>query len=140
MVNELGNENIQHDIVQNIAQCLSGASCENVNVYNVENIYDYVDFCIIATVRSEVQKRGIVERLAHFFFEQRQDFYSQQCRIKVKAQKHEQGWLLIDLYDIIIHLMNEDTRGFYQLEKLWFNAQRIFFAENKHVSVPCVDS
>ncbi len=137
MANELDsldNDKINDfSLVQSIGEFLCDASCENVNGYCVKDIYDYVDFCIIATVRSEVHKRGVVDRLARFCVERKLDFYSRQCRIKTKTQSgDEQGWLLIDFYDIVIHLMHEDTRDFYQLEKLWFNAQHIFSFENEH--------
>jgi ribosome-associated protein len=30
-----------------------------------------------------------------------------------------EGWMVIDLGDIVVHLFSPDQRNYYQLEKLW---------------------
>jgi ribosome-associated protein len=37
----------------------------------------------------------------------------------------EGNWILIDCADLIVHVFNEDTRRFYDLERLWGRAARI---------------
>ena len=35
--------------------------------------------------------------------------------------KESNDWVLIDLGDLIVHLMRKETREFYDLEKFWGN-------------------
>lgn len=37
---------------------------------------------------------------------------------KLEGESKE-GWMVVDLGDIVVHLMSPDQRDYYQLEKLW---------------------
>jgi ribosome-associated protein len=35
------------------------------------------------------------------------------------------GWILLDYFDFVVHIFAPDTRTFYDLERLWGDAERI---------------
>ncbi len=44
----------------------------------------------------------------------------QQYQLHARVEGRPQdGWLLVDLGDVIVHLMSPDRRNYYRLEELW---------------------
>ncbi len=37
----------------------------------------------------------------------------------------EGGWILLDYYDIIVHIFSEESRRFYNIEKIWNDGKTI---------------
>ncbi len=52
------------------------------------------------------------------------DKVREEHKIKVKIEgSPEDGWLLADFGDTILHVFSEDQRAFYDLEELWSAAK-----------------
>lgn len=77
------------------------------------------DYYLIATVNSHGQLKGAVKQLHEYFYEHNID-----CR-GGKKQSEEDNWTLLDCDYFIIHLMTKEARQFYDLEKLWFEAESL---------------
>jgi ribosome-associated protein len=41
---------------------------------------------------------------------------------------HKSEWILLDYFNFIVHIFSRDCRAFYDLERLWGNAERLEFA------------
>ena len=48
----------------------------------------------------------------------------------------ESRWILLDFGDIVIHLFDQDTRSYYDLEHLWAGAKRVPFECGQHIVAP----
>ena len=40
-------------------------------------------------------------------------------------------WVLMDYFDVVVHIFQSEKRAFYKLEELWADAERIDVGENK---------
>ena len=78
---------------------------------DVTKVTDITDRMIIASGRSNRQVKSLAEKVVASAKEQ---------GVKPLGMEGEQGdWVLVDLGDVILHLMHPTTRAYYQLEKLW---------------------
>jgi ribosome-associated protein len=87
----------------------------DVVVFEVSKLTSISDYMVIASGRSKRQ----VNALAESVVEAAKKHGTQPLSVEGKT---EGEWVLVDLGDIIIHIMYPDTREYYQLEKLWSSA------------------
>ncbi|MGH8566616.1 MAG: ribosome silencing factor [Gammaproteobacteria bacterium] len=84
----------------------------DVRVLDVRPLTDITDFMIIASGRSNRQVRALADEVVE------QATLRGMRPLGVEGQ--EQGeWVLVDLGDVVVHVMQPATRDFYQLEQLW---------------------
>jgi ribosome-associated protein len=80
----------------------------------------FTDYFIVCSGRTVRQVRAIVDEV------------QKQLREAGDRPSHVEGyqnaeWVLLDCFDFIVHVFTEDTRRFYDLERLWGNAERVEF-------------
>ncbi|MGB1880711.1 MAG: ribosome silencing factor [Gammaproteobacteria bacterium] len=95
-----------------IAAALDDGKAEDIRQLDVRGMTVITDFMIIATGRSARQVKALCERVREA---------ASSIGVKAVGVEGEQlaEWVLIDLNDVIVHVMQPTARDFYQLEKLW---------------------
>jgi ribosome-associated protein len=84
----------------------------NVKVLDVRKLTDVTDTMIVATGNSDRHVKSIADRLVERCREAGHRPYG------IEGQR-EGEWVLVDLQDLIVHVMLPRIREFYGLEKLW---------------------
>jgi len=96
-----------------VGELLREHNGQNVSVLDLRGINNWTDFFVIATCTSKTHMDGLDRHIKDFCGEKKIDILG-------RSQKNaDDEWRLIDLGQVIIHLMTEKLRNFYDLERLW---------------------
>jgi ribosome-associated protein len=92
---------------------------ENIVILDVRDLSSVTDYFVIASGTSEPHLRAIVEEIT--------DGLREQCDLRpVRTDGSLQGaWVVLDFFDVIVHVMRADARERYDLEGLWGDAARL---------------
>lgn len=100
------------ELLQLVVSSLEDFKADDIQVIDVSGRNPLTERMVIASGKSTRHVKSMAENLV----------------VKSKAKNHqplgvegakEGEWVLVDLNDIIVHLMLPQTRAFYNLEKLW---------------------
>jgi ribosome-associated protein len=92
----------------------------NVVVLDLRNFFIWTDFFVIATVTSSAHLGGLRRHINDWMNEKNMRLLN-----KKQKDRRDDEWDLIDLGNIVIHLMTEKARDFYELENLWSDGKVI---------------
>ena len=91
---------------------LEDLKAQNILVLDIREISDFADWFIIATASSSRNAKAISNKLLD----------------AVKPFKHhlmgiegqeDSEWILVDVGSVVVNIMQQETREFYDLESLW---------------------
>lgn len=100
------------DVVKVVEGALDEMKAVNVKVMNVQKLTDITDTMIIASGNSDRHVRSIADRVIE---------HAKKAGFRPMGVEGERDgeWVLVDLQDVIVHIMLPRVREFYRLENLW---------------------
>src|SRR6185369_7221432 len=102
--------------VQRAAAILLDHKANDVVVLSLKGVSDMTDYFVIASGTSDTHVRSLGELI--------QQELKKEGAIALHVEGTEQGrWVLLDYFDFVVHLFHPTLRNFYQLERLWSDAQ-----------------
>jgi ribosome-associated protein len=103
------------DLAIAAARAAADKQGERVVVLDVRELIVITDYFVIASGGSERQVRTIVDEVERALRE-----------LGVKPVRREgeddRRWVLLDFFDIVVHVFAEEERDYYDLERLWRDA------------------
>ena len=92
---------------------------EDIAVLDMREISTVTDYFVIASGASEPHLRAIVDEIRDKL---RQDYHLRPNAVDGTLQA---AWIVLDYFDVIVHVMRADVRDRYDLETLWGDAPRV---------------
>ena len=83
-----------------------------VVVFDVRGLSSLTDFFIICHGDSEPQVKAIVDNIRK----------GTKSKPRHLEGYENQNWILLDYFDVVVHVFKEDERDYYELERLWADA------------------
>lgn len=94
-------------IAVNALEEMKGLDIEVIDTLEKTDVFDAM---IIVTGTSDRHVKSIADKLVTEI---------KSNDLGVLGVEQDRSWVLVDLYDVIVHVMLQETREFYSLEKLW---------------------
>ena len=100
-----------------VIDALEDRKAHTITVLDVHELTDVTDMMVVACGRSTRQVRATAEHVI-------ERSKKAGCQPLGVEGLREGEWVLVDLCDVVLHVMTPETRETYQLEKLWGGAGR----------------
>ncbi len=106
-------------ILKSIVHAIQEKKGEHIVSLDLRRIPEAVaDFFIICEASSQVQVKAIADFVEEYL---KQNLGETPYRHEGMQQAH---WILIDYVNVVVHVMQSETRKFYKLEEMWSDGEK----------------
>lgn len=88
----------------------------DISVMDVRKLTSMTNYMIVASANSSRQAKAVADNV-------REKMKEKGFAIRGTEGEKEGEWVLVDLDDIVVHIMVPATRAYYNLEQLWGEAE-----------------
>ncbi len=114
----MNKPNSSEELVREIVKILDSKKALDITAIQIKDLSTIGDYFVVASGNSGAQVKALAEEV---------DEKLSALGIQPKRVEGYQTclWILMDYYDVIVHIFNKETREFYGLERLWSDAPKM---------------
>ena len=110
------------ELAKRIAVSADDKKAEDIIVLDMREITTLADYFVICNGTSNTQVQAIVRSIEDQLAEEEIE------PIRKEGLESYQ-WVVLDYADVMVHVFDQEQREYYELEKLWGDAERIDWKE-----------
>ena len=103
-------------LARRAAQACLDNKATDVVVLDLKGVSDVADFFVIASGTSDTHVRSTADKVV-------EELEKAGARVHHAEGQTQGRWVLLDFVDIVVHVFHPTLRQFYQLERLWGDAE-----------------
>lgn len=105
-------------LVQRAAAIAADTKAQDVILLDLRGVTDMTDYFLIASGTSDTHVRSIGEHII-------EQMKKEGTRVQHVEGLEKGRWVLLDFVDFVVHVFHPTLRNFYQLERLWADAESV---------------
>ncbi|HUV36797.1 MAG TPA: ribosome silencing factor [Patescibacteria group bacterium] len=103
-------------LAKRIIKLIGDKKAEDIVLLDLKKLSSVTDYFVICSVGSDVQARVVAGAVIEGLKER---------AVILHVEGYESArWILIDCFDVVLHVFRPEVRSFYGLERLWGDAPR----------------
>lgn len=106
------------ETTKKVVQALDDKKASNIQVIKVRDLTIVADYFVIASTTNSTHAKALIDEV---------EFVLKQAG---SEPKHIEGyshanWIILDYSDVMVHVFQEETREYYNLDRLWSDGQAV---------------
>lgn len=103
------------DFAKRITELILSKKGYDIRILDLRKLSPIADYFVICSADSDIQVKAIADDIDH-------KLKDIGIRCFIKEGYDSLNWVLLDYFDVVVHVFRKESRIFYNLEKLWGDA------------------